>query len=122
MSDPASSEESRDPVEVLAEHFLERRRRGERPSVEEYAARHPELAGRIEDLFPALLAMEEAGPDETLTEGPGARGRESPPERLGEYRVLREIGRGGMGVVYEAEQESLSRRVAVKVLLHGAFS
>ncbi len=42
------------------------------------------------------------------------------PERIGRYRIIREVGHGGMGVVYEAEQESPKRRVAIKVIRPGA--
>ena len=48
-------------IEVLADSFLARYRRGERPDLEEYAAHHPELAGQIRDLFPALVALEAGG-------------------------------------------------------------
>ena len=46
----------------------------------------------------------------------GPAGAIGPPERLGEFRIVREIGRGGMGVVYEAYQGSLNRHVALKLL------
>jgi serine/threonine protein kinase/Flp pilus assembly protein TadD len=108
-------------VEVLAEEFLERQRRGERPEIAEYTARYPELADRIRAFFPALLHVERLKADQggsTSCDGDVPRG--VAPERLGDYRILREVGRGGMGVVYEAEQESLGRRVALKILAgHG---
>ena len=55
-----SSDSDRDPVEQLAEEFVERYRRGERPSLQEYTDRYPEGAERIRALFPALVVMDAA--------------------------------------------------------------
>jgi serine/threonine protein kinase/Flp pilus assembly protein TadD len=110
-----------DPLGQLADEFLERYRRGERPALTEYAARHPDLAEQIRELFPALVMMEAVRPGPPTAVGAAASGGAASPRRLGEYRLVREIGRGGMGVVYEAEQESLGRRVALKVLPPGAL-
>lgn len=116
---PNKSSADEDPVESLAAEFIERRRRGACPSIDEYAERHPELADQIRAFFPALVLVEELKPDSDdqtgSLGGESSSGRGPIPERIGDFRILREIGRGGMGVVYEAEQESLGRRVALKV-------
>jgi serine/threonine-protein kinase len=114
-----------DPVDRLAEEYLARHRRGERPTRGEYAARHPEHAARILELFPALELIERLKPAPgdaaglSGSTGPGVEPGVAASDRLrrlGDYTILREIGRGGMGVVYEAEHDSLKSRVALKVM------
>lgn len=89
------------------ELFLERRGRGEPVDPADFVARHPELAPELEEALEGLLALEGA------TQAPPERPIQ---ERVGPFRVLRELGRGGMGVVLEAIEEPLGRRVALKVL------
>ena len=101
----------------LAEEFAARFRRGERPSLQEYIDRCPDLADEIRELFPALVEVERVEEDQPERPGAAEAAVALPPlGQVGDYRVLREVGRGGMGVVYEAEQVSLGRRVALKVL------
>src|SRR5262249_23286136 len=95
-----------DPLDPVAEEFLGRLRKGERPPLSEYVARSPDLAGRIREVFPALALLEQGAPSAaTGATGPftaAAAAAAGTPRALGEFRIVREIGHGGMGVVYEA--------------------
>lgn len=112
-----SSATQRDLIEQLADSFLTSYRAGQRPSVDAYVERYPELADQLRDLIAALVVLEQNAPQrpgrEDILDSPR---RGAAPREIGEFTIVREIGRGGMGVVYEAVQQSLGRHVALKVL------
>jgi WD40 repeat protein/serine/threonine protein kinase len=116
----APSESRSAKVLELAEEFLDHCRRGEQPTLQEYLDRHPELAAEIREVFPAMAMMENiALADESLAGPPTGTepvGSSASLQQLGDFRIIRQVGHGGMGVVYEAEQVSLGRHVALKVL------
>ncbi len=114
MSD-SQSPQSR--LDLLAEEFAAQIREGKRPSISEYVADYPDLADEIRDLFPALVMMEQVDHAIQQNDLPSDETDDVPAfKQLGDFRIIREVGRGGMGIVYEAEQVSLGRRVALKVL------
>ncbi|MBY0528474.1 MAG: protein kinase [Gemmataceae bacterium] len=126
MSDPASTvaqpiepkptataayvplESASDLVRVL-DQYLADLQAGKAVDRVELLAAHPELAAQLEQCLAGIEFVHQA-----------ARAGAETPTQLGDFRIVREIGRGGMGVVYEAEQVSLKRRVALKVLRFGA--
>src|SRR5687768_12034225 len=118
---------------AAVQEYLSAVEAGRRPDRRKLLARYPDIAAELSDCLHGLALMESAAAD-MVGSGAGAAGRRSapvvaPPEiehgtgqPLGDFKLVREVGRGGMGIVYEAVQLSLGRRVAVKVLpLAGAL-
>jgi serine/threonine protein kinase/WD40 repeat protein len=105
-----------DPRVVRAlEEYLAALEAGARPERDALLARHPDIALALADCLDGLELMQALAHPALPAPGPAAP--DTPAlAPLGDYRLLREVGRGGMGVVYEADQLSLGRRVALKVL------
>jgi serine/threonine protein kinase len=112
---PPQAEEDDNPQLLAAvREYQAALERGERPSRADLMARYPDVAAELSECLDGLdllhrtsLRAQPAGPAAVPV---------GPDGTLGDFRILRELGRGGMGVVYEAEQISLGRRVALKVL------
>lgn len=113
------SAQDRHPVDILGEEFAERLRAGETPSITEFVDRMPEHEAAIRAVFPSIAMVERVGAGEIQARRQQSESAElvgPPSDTLGDYRIVREIGRGGMAIVYEAIEDSTGLHVALKVL------
>jgi serine/threonine protein kinase len=119
MMDPTTdAEDSADDPRLIraTQEYLAELEAGRRPQRTAFVARFPDLADQLTPFLDALDMVHGASPLLNSSTGRRPAADSLPVEPLGDFRIEREIGRGGMGVVYEAIQMSLGRRVALKVL------
>ncbi len=122
MKSPASrqTDDSRDNSKLtdVVDEIVNRLQDGEAVDVDAFVRAHPEHADRLRRLLPTMEVLADLGRSTagSTSVPPAATDLQPPGGTLGDFRLLGESGRGGMGVVYEAEQISLARRVALKVL------
>ncbi|MCH8922038.1 MAG: serine/threonine protein kinase, partial [Planctomycetes bacterium] len=110
----------------LLERLLAQQRQGHSPDVDALACENADLADELRQLWATVCVAELAGDsqsDATVDSAPTQQAASlSLPRTVGDFELLEELGRGGMGVVYKARQKSLDRVVAVKMLLSGEMA
>lgn len=111
------ADHGRTQLDMLLSEFTERQRRGENISAEDFATKHPELADEILELFPLVAAMERLKERKEASILKQRLTHDVQLEEIAGCKIVRELGRGGMGVVFEAVYKRKGgRRVAVKLL------
>jgi len=101
---------------AILDAYLVSLEQGQAPAVEEVVARHPELAGALRSYLEDVHRLQEAAANFAHGVYRSTLRIRRSSAQLGDFELIREIGRGGMGIVFEARQVSLQRRVALKVL------
>ncbi|MCO6458094.1 MAG: serine/threonine protein kinase [Pirellulaceae bacterium] len=122
--DPQESERD-ERLAVLLADLTDRAQRRETVDLEQVCREHPDLADELRQLWGAVMVANLAGShasEETLAPNRDSAVTLPLPCRFGDYELRRELGRGGMGIVYEARQISLNRTVAVKMILRGQLA
>lgn len=107
---------ARDPMEEIASLYLDKLRQGDTIDLDDFVNDYPKIAGDLKDFLSLVCAMEDWKAEKELQVVKTPMPDEFDIQQLGECKILREIARGGMGVIFEAEQEPIGRRVAVKLL------
>ncbi|MBM81780.1 MAG: protein kinase [Planctomycetaceae bacterium] len=117
----------------LLDDLIQQSEHGKQPDLEAVCREHPDLAGELRQLwatamiaedfasFTGLSSKSESATAKALIERPSADAAHR-PQQIGDYNVIDELGRGGMGVVYKAHQQSLDRTVALKMILRGPLA
>jgi len=128
-SPSSPTEGSSDSDERLAQVLVELTdcvQRGERVDIDSVCGEHPDLSDELRQLWGAVMIADAIGSHKSESAAAESKGSALMSLRLpcefGDYRLLEEVGHGGMGVVYRAWQISLNREVAVKMILRGPLA